>query len=581
MRKLIICIFMVLGGCLLSFAQHPSLLFTQEEVNEMREGKGTVPAFDKTLSEVLSAADAALNSPISVPIPADGGGGVVHEQHKSNYYAMFHCGVAYQLTGDKKYARYVADMLEAYARLYPTLGFHPVSLSPVPGRLFWQTLNESVWLVHTAVAYDCIYHTLSAKQRTTIEKNLFAPMADFIMDGMGDNHANNKTFNKMHNHATWATAAVGMIGFAMNREDYVNKALYGSDETGKRGGFIRQMDYLFSPDGYFTEGAYYQRYAIWPFVIFAQCIENKLPELEIFSYRDSILSKALSTLIQLSYEGEFFHINDALLKGLSAQELVYAADILYNVHPSDKSLLSVANEYQHTYLPTIGGFRVARDIARGEAAPIVYRSSVFRDGRKGDEGGIAVIRSTDPKLNSALTLKATSASTPDDGKDDNKGDNTGDSGTTTPDDKGDVVAPGKDNTSTGSNKGNGTTTTTPTAPRKNVEVSEHGEIAAAIANGTWGNEYTVCTSCGYHNWTRKGNVYVCDHCGHEVLTVKGADGVKGYAGTLAGNEPQYASTSEAQAAAEKREAAYAASIAALQAQVAAREAAYAASLGIH
>ena len=118
--------------------------------------------------------------------------------------------------------------------------------------------------------------------------------------------------------------------------------------------------------------------------------------------------KAFTTLIQLSYEGEFFHINDALLKGLSAQELVYAADILYNVHPSDKSLLSVANEYQHTYLPTIGGFRVARDIARGEAAPIVYRSSVFRDGRKGDEGGIAVIRSTDPKLNSALTLKATS-----------------------------------------------------------------------------------------------------------------------------------------------------------------------------
>ena len=56
----------------------------------------------------------------------------------------------------------------------------------------------------------------------------------------------------MHNHATWATAAVGMIGFAMNREDYVKKALYGSDGTGKRGGFIRQMDYLFSPDGYFS-----------------------------------------------------------------------------------------------------------------------------------------------------------------------------------------------------------------------------------------------------------------------------------------------------------------------------------------
>ena len=62
----------------------------------------------------------------------------------------------------------------------------------------------------------------------------------------------------------------------------------------------------------------------------------------------------------------------------------------------------------NTYLPIIGGFKVARDIARGEAAPITYRSGVFRDGRKGDEGGIAVIRSTDSNLNSALTLKATS-----------------------------------------------------------------------------------------------------------------------------------------------------------------------------
>ena len=95
MRKLIICIFMVLGGYLFSFAQHPSLLFTQEEVNEMRAGKGTVPAFDKSLSEVLAAADAAVNSPVSVPVPVDGGGGVVHEQHKSNYYAMFHCGTAF------------------------------------------------------------------------------------------------------------------------------------------------------------------------------------------------------------------------------------------------------------------------------------------------------------------------------------------------------------------------------------------------------------------------------------------------------------------------------------------------------
>lgn len=407
MKRFLLAIGSLLGSFAL-YAQHPCLLFTPQEVHEIREARGTVPAFDKVLAELFREADATVNAPVCVPAPAGGGGGTVHEQHKANQYALFRTGIAYQLTGDKKYARYAAGLLEAYAQLYPALGYHPVRLSPVPGRLFWQTLNESVWLVHAAVAYDCIYDALPAGQRARIENDLLIPMARFIMEGTPDNRANRRSFDKMHNHATWATAAVGMTGMALSRETFVKKALYGSDETGRLGGFIRQLDNLFSPDGYFTEGAYYQRYAIWPFVLFARCIDRNAPELRVFEYRDRILPKALDALIRLSYNGEFFHFNDALPKGLSAQELVYAVDILYQAHPENKTLLSVASRYQHTYLPTSDGLRVARDIARGEAVPPVWRSCVLRDGRNGDEGGIAVIRPTDPKQNSALTLKATS-----------------------------------------------------------------------------------------------------------------------------------------------------------------------------
>ena len=78
MKKLIICIFLVTTSCYFASAQHPSFLFTQDEVNEIRAEKGKVPAFDRTISETLGAADAALKSPISVPVPIDGGGGVVH-----------------------------------------------------------------------------------------------------------------------------------------------------------------------------------------------------------------------------------------------------------------------------------------------------------------------------------------------------------------------------------------------------------------------------------------------------------------------------------------------------------------------
>lgn len=391
------------------FAQnHPSLLLTREGVEEIRRDRGTVPAFDRSLEATLSGAERALSLPIVVPVPKDGGGGYTHEQHKLNYYQMFDCGVAYQMTGDARYARYVVDMLLEYAKLYPTLGFHPLKLSGTPGRIFWQTLNESVWLVHTSVAYDCVYDTLTDEEREEIEGNILRPVAEFIMNGMEGNRTNNEVFNRMHNHGTWATAGVGMIGLAMGDKELVDRALYGSDKTGKSGGFIRQLDYLFSPDGYFTEGAYYQRYAIWPFVVFAQCIDNNLPELKIFEYRDSIIPKAVKTLTQLAYEGRFLRFNDALDKGYDAQELIYAVDIAYKADPTNKQLLDIAARYQGKFLPTDAGYAVARDIARGEIEKLSFESALYRDGRAGDEGGIVAIRSTDPELNSLVTLKATS-----------------------------------------------------------------------------------------------------------------------------------------------------------------------------
>lgn len=108
-----------------------------------------------------------------------------------------------------------------------------------------------------------------------------------------------------------------------------------------------------------------------------------------------------------------------------------------------------------------------------------------------------------------------------------------------------------------------------------------------VANGTWGIEYTTCQKCGYHNWTRKGNVYVCDTCGNETTTVVSANGVKGYVGNgaiapiankSAAPETRYATAKQAQDAADAREAAYAAAVVAFQKQIAANEAAYLAAI---
>lgn len=409
-RKIGIVFSCVWALCLtFSFAgEHPRLLFNSGDLQQMKQGMAEAPLFEKSIEAVVASADKALQSPIEVPVPRDGGGGPVHEQHKNNYYQMMDCGIAYQFTSDRRYADRVRDMLLAYSELYPRLGYHQLGLSPVPGKLFWQTLNESVWLVHTAVAYDCIQDILTDEQRNKIENNLLVPMATFIMEGTEDNRANLKTFNKMHNHGTWATAAVGMAGMAMDNDELVNKALYGTDLSGKNGGFLQQMDELFSPDGYFTEGAYYQRYALWPFVIFAQCIENTRPEIGVFDKRDNILSKAFDTLFQLSYEGEFMHINDAMEKGLSAQEMVYAANILYGQDPENEMLPFIARNYHDYTIPCVGGYRLAKAVNAGAGKEPPFRTTVLRDGKEGNDGGIGIIRDNEGDRNAALTMKATS-----------------------------------------------------------------------------------------------------------------------------------------------------------------------------
>lgn len=358
--------------------------------------------FESSYAYAKHVADEALSKPIDVPVPHDAAGGYTHEQHKNNYYAMYYAGFLWQDTGDKRYAEFVKEMMLQYAALYPTLGEHPYKGSPVPGRLFWQTLNESVWLVHTAQAYANIRDYLTPAERDSIEQHLLFPVADFIERGT---KANYDTFNRMHNHATWACAAVGITGYATGNRELVERALYGSNKDG-HAGFLLQMEQLFSPDGYFTEGAYYLRYAIWPFMLFAKVIEENEPDLHIFAYRDGILLKAVNALIQQAYDGVIIRANDALRKTYSTQEIVAAVDIAYWAS-RDPELLSIAAE-QGSFVLSEAGRVTAQAVADGKAKPFRYHSMLYRDGADGTKGGLAIIRGDEKRDGFLFTMKATS-----------------------------------------------------------------------------------------------------------------------------------------------------------------------------
>ncbi len=280
---------------------HPRLVITSEDVPAMKTAIQQSGRFQDEYRSTQKRVDALLEAEHDVPMPKDAGGGYTHEKHKQNYRLMYEAGVLYQLNGDKKYAAFIESMLLEYAALYPGLELHPEKKGSAPGRLFWQSLNEAVWLVYTIQAYDLVYDAISPESRNTIENDLFANVVQFIADDSP------QTFDKIHNHGTWAAAAVGMTGYVLGRQEWVEKALLGLDKSGEAG-YLKQLQDLFSPDGYYAEGPYYQRYAMMPFLLFAKSIDVNEPQRKIFEYRDGVLVKAVNTTLQLSYNGLFSRI---------------------------------------------------------------------------------------------------------------------------------------------------------------------------------------------------------------------------------------------------------------------------------
>lgn len=383
---------------------HPNLILTEPGVERMRDNLGQVPLFDESLATVKQEVDAEIAMGIDTPIPKDFSGGYTHQRHKQNFFIAQKAGVLYQVLEDEKYAKYIRDMLFQYEAMYKDLPLHPQERSYARGKLFWQCLNDSNWLVYMSQAYDAIYDYLSADERKTLEDNLFRPFADFI------SLENPQFFNRVHNHSTWGIAAVGMIGLVMNDEELIQRALYGIEDDGldvggkdndggtikvegQRKGFFANLEEPFSPDGYYTEGPYYQRYAMYPFLILALAMENNRPDLKVLQHKDNVLLKGIDALLNLSdADGEFFPLNDAQ-KGMSYKKasLVTAVDLAYFYGEKDPRLLSVV-EKQGQVLLQESGLEAAIDIRDGKAVPFVKSSVNLSDGPNGDQGGVGILR---------------------------------------------------------------------------------------------------------------------------------------------------------------------------------------------
>jgi len=410
MKKLLLLILLAFVSCAnKQNSGHPFISMNESEVSEIRSGLGKFPIYDESTKSIKLRVDEFMMKGIDVPVPQDYSGGYTHEQHKMNYKIMYEASMLYQVYDDPVYADYIIDMLNVYADLYPGLDRHPQTRSYARGKLFWQCLNEANWLVYTIQAYDNIYNYLDPEWRTYIEGRVFKPMALFLSE------ENPKFFNRVHNHGTWGNVAVGLAGLVLD-DDYLLKiALYGLEldpeeeqidndggvirEKGQEVGYWANLDQPFSPDGYYTEGPYYHRYAMYPFLTFAKAYTRKFPDENVFEYKDGLLIKAVDALINLSdQDGEFFPLNDGQ-KGMSvmANSVVEAVDVAYffgNKNPELLAVASLQNKVTIDYM----GYSVAKDLADFEASNYKKESVLLSDGGSGDQGAIAVLRQSSLEL---------------------------------------------------------------------------------------------------------------------------------------------------------------------------------------
>ncbi|MGN6418191.1 MAG: heparinase II/III domain-containing protein [Pseudobacter sp.] len=400
MRTIFLSILIMLAGIYSQAQSHPSIMLTQQHIAAVRRGVEDFPVMASSFKTVKKDADKALKSGIEVPTPADGGGGVTHEKHKKNYQQALACGIAFQITKDERYARYVKELLLQYAAVYNTWGRHPKRKQEPGGKIFWQNLNDCVWQVYMIQAYDCVYNAIPAADRKKIEEDLFASVVKEL------SVVNGSIFNKVHNHGTWSVAAVGMTGYVTGRKEWVQQALHGT-KLDDKGGFLAQLNQLFSPDGYYAEGPYYQRYAILPFMLFAKAIHQYEPGFRIYDFRSGLLKKAVNTALQCTYTNKvFFPLNDAIKdKTYETEEMVYAVNIAYSDMQAGDDLLDIAQQQERVIISD-AGLSVAKAIAAGKTKPFAYKPQWINDGADGKGGGIGILRSGPNSNQLCVVMKA-------------------------------------------------------------------------------------------------------------------------------------------------------------------------------
>lgn len=175
----------------------------------------------------------------------------IAELNDRNLSYLVACTYLYLATDEVKYAKYIKEMLLDYADKYPNYKVHDKNMTTKDlnnsGKMYAQSLDESVWFTDACRAYDAIKSTLSKKEVQKIHSQLFRPAADLLIERLGGG-----------NWQVWHNSGMAALGVALNDDVVIKKAI----EDPKRGYHAMAKNDV-NRDGWWNENS--ANYHFFPF----------------------------------------------------------------------------------------------------------------------------------------------------------------------------------------------------------------------------------------------------------------------------------------------------------------------------
>ncbi len=294
---------------------HPWTIWDGEDIARYRALLPTSPELRAHLEGLRQAMDKRITQPVGVPearqdadgnwlhlsdMEKTGDGRTLGAVHNQLSLDIANLGTLYALTGEERYAEFAKRILLAYADEYPNygIGARP-GFNHSPSKAFDQVLGDAIWIIQAARGYDLIHNlpSLTAGERRRIEEDFLGSAGRLIM-------ANRSLLQSPTNWSAIGTAALLIIGYATDNEEFVRTAMHGLRGTPEKptGGLF---ECHFGPraidaDGMWSEGAMgYQFMALQALICDAEILWHH--GIDLYSHRDGVLKSLFDSPLRFAY----------------------------------------------------------------------------------------------------------------------------------------------------------------------------------------------------------------------------------------------------------------------------------------